>query len=83
MTTLRLELNLPDRLAREAQAAGLLTPEAIKQLLQDAMRRRAGNALIAAAQQAAQVGGEEPSLDELVADVKSVRTARKATRHAR
>lgn len=31
MTTLRLKLDLPDRLAREAQAAGLLTPEAIKQ----------------------------------------------------
>ena len=42
MTTLELKLNLPDRLAREAQAAGLLTPEALAQMLKDAMRRRAG-----------------------------------------
>lgn len=83
MTTLRLKLDLPDRLAREAQAAGLLTPEAIKQLLQDAMRRRAGNVLINAAHNAKQVGGEAPSLDDLVTDVKSVRAARKAAKPAR
>lgn len=29
MTTLELKLSLPDRLAEEAQAAGLLTPAAI------------------------------------------------------
>ena len=40
MTTLELKLNLPDRLAREAQAAGLLTSEALSKLLKDAMRRR-------------------------------------------
>ena len=43
MTTLELKLNLPDRLAREAQAAGLLTPEALSQMLKDAMRRRRSN----------------------------------------
>lgn len=80
MTTLELKLDLPTRLAREAQAAGLLTPEGIKQLLQDAIRRRAGESLIAAADQAGKVGGDAPSLDELVDDVKSVRAARKATR---
>ncbi len=41
MTTLELKLDLPARLARGAQVAGLLTPEGTKQLLQDAMRRRA------------------------------------------
>ncbi len=41
MTRLELKLDLPARLAREARAAGLLTPEGITQLLQDAIRRRA------------------------------------------
>jgi hypothetical protein len=80
MTILELKLDLPARLAREAQAAGLLTPEGITQLLQDAMRRRAGETLIAAANHAAQAGGEAPSMVELVEDVKVVRTARKAAR---
>lgn len=80
MTTLELKLDLPTRLAREAQAAGLLTPESIKQLLQDAIRRKAGEALIAAANNAANAGGDAPSLDELVNDVKEVRSARKKAR---
>ncbi|MDZ7923281.1 MAG: hypothetical protein U5M23_04325 [Marinagarivorans sp.] len=81
MTTLELKLDLPTRFAREAQAAGLLTPESIKLLLQDALRRRAGEALINAANNAALAGGEEPSLDDLVDDVKAVRIARKAKRN--
>ena len=52
MTRLELKLNLPDRLAREAQAAGLLTPDALSGLLKDAMRRRAAQALLAGAARA-------------------------------
>ena len=57
-----LELNLPDRLAREAQAAGLLTPEALAQPLKDAMRRRAGQALLAGAARATQPGSKPMSI---------------------
>ncbi len=78
MTTLELKLNLPTCLAKDAQAAGLLTPESIKQLLQDAMRRRAGQTLINAADNAAKTGGGAPSMNELVNDVKEVRAIRKA-----
>lgn len=77
MTTMQVKLDLPVRLAREAQAAGLLTPAGMKQLLQDAMRRRAGEALMTAAQRAKQAGGQPPSMTELVAEVKAVRAARK------
>ena len=80
MTRLELKLDLPARLAREARAAGLLTPESITQLLQDAIRRRAGETLIAAANRARQVGGETPSMDELVEDVKAIRAARKTAK---
>ena len=35
MTTLELKLNLPDDLAKRAQSAGLLTPEAIEAMLRE------------------------------------------------
>ena len=49
MTTLEVTLDLPDRMAREAQAAGLLTPNALRAMLKDAMRRRAAEDLLAGA----------------------------------
>ena len=77
MTTLELKLNLPDRLAREAQAAGLLTPEALSQMLKDAMRRRAGHALLAGAARATAAGSVPMSMKEIQAEVSAVRRARK------
>lgn len=77
MTTLELKLNLPDRLAREAQAAGLLTPEALAQLLKDAMRRRAGQALLAGAARATAAGSKPMSMKEIQAEVNAVRRTRK------
>lgn len=76
MRTLELKLNLPDRLAREAQAAGLLTPEALAQLLRDAMRRRAGLALLAGAAQATASGSKPISMKEIQAEVNAVRRSR-------
>ncbi len=78
MTTLELKLNLPDRLAREAQAAGLLTPEALSQMLKDAMRRRAGQALLAGAARATQAGSKPMSMKEIQTEVNAVRRARKS-----
>lgn len=83
MSTTQVKLDLPVRLARQARAAGLLTPAGIKQVLQEAMRRRAGEALIAGAQRAAKAGGEPPDLDQLVTEVKAVRAARKRASKAR
>lgn len=37
VTTLELKLNLPDQLAREAQAAGLLTPSEVERLVREAL----------------------------------------------
>lgn len=78
MTSLELKLNLPDRLAREAQAAGLLTPEAMAQLLKDAMRRLAGQALLAGAARATAAGSAPLSLKEIQAEVNAVRRTRKS-----
>jgi hypothetical protein len=76
MTTMQITLDIPQKLAREAQAAGLLTPKGIQLVLKEAMRRKAGEALIAAANRAGNAGGRAPSMATLVAEVKSVRTSR-------
>lgn len=40
MTTLEIILNLPDQLARDAQAAGLLTEQELERLVREALRAR-------------------------------------------
>lgn len=77
MTTLEVKFDLPDRLAREAQAAGLLTPKALTQLLKDAMRRQAAQALLAGAKRASEAGSEPMSMEEIQAEVNAVRRERK------
>ena len=80
MTTLELKVNLSDRLAREAQAAGLLTPRALADLLKDAMRRRAAQTLLAGAAHATAGGSQPLSMDEIQAEVDAVRCARRGKR---
>ncbi|MGH8532464.1 MAG: hypothetical protein ACREV1_06965 [Gammaproteobacteria bacterium] len=82
MTRLELKLSLPERLAKEAQAAGLLTREAITQLVKDAVRRRAGQALLDAAERVAQADIPPLSMEEIQAEVNAVRQARKTDRPA-
>ena len=82
MTTLELKLNLPDRLAREAQAAGLLTPEALSDLLKDAMRRRAAQTLLAGAARASEAGSKPLSMDDIQSEVNAVRRTRRSSAHA-
>jgi hypothetical protein len=40
MATVELKVSLPDDLAREAEEAGLLDPQAIETMVRDTMRRR-------------------------------------------
>ncbi len=77
MTTLKV--TLPDELAQRAQSAGLLTDSAIQNLLEEAIRRTAGKRLleISARLQAANIS---PMSDqEIVAELKAIRTARRAS----
>ena len=78
MTTLELTLDLPDRLAREAQAAGLLTPRALSRLLRQAMQRRAAQALLAGAARATASGSKVLSMKEIQAEIDAVRRVRRA-----
>ena len=83
MTTLELKLTLPDGLAEEAREAGLLTSEAISELLKEAMRRRAGQALLGLADRVAAAGIEPLSLEEIQVEVMAVRMARRKPRAPR
>ncbi len=77
MTTLEVRLDLPDRLALEAKAAGLLTPKALARLLKDAIRRRAAHALLAGAALATAAGSRPLAIREIQAEVAAVRRARR------
>jgi negative regulator of replication initiation len=79
MTTLELSLSLPDRLAREAQAAGLLTSKALSRLLKDAMQRRAAEALLAGAARASDAGSRPMSMKQIQQEVASVRLSQRSS----
>jgi hypothetical protein len=74
---LQVKLDLPDRLAREAQAAGLLTPRALSRLLKEAMRQRAAQALLTGAARATEASSKPLSMREIQAEVNAVRRDRK------
>lgn len=73
-----LKINLPDGLAREAEANGLLTPESIELLLREELKRRRINSLFAAADRLA--SSELPPLTdaEVEAEILAARQSRRA-----
>ena len=74
---MELTVNLPDTLANEAEAAGLLTPEAIERLLREAVRRKAVNELFEAADGLAAANIPPMTMEEIQAEVDAVRKARR------
>ena len=82
MTTLELKLNLPDELAQEAQRAGLLTEQAVERLIEEAVRREAGKKLLDAMQRLRAANVPLLTEEEIAAEVKAVRAARKAVGEA-
>ena len=76
MTT--IEITLPDDLAKIAKTAGLLSDSAIQGLLEEAIRRRSGKALLDVARRIQAAELPAMSDDDIVAEVKAVRSARRA-----
>ena len=75
MTTIQIQL--PDDLAQDAQAAGLLTPDAIERLLRERLRCQAGDALRAMWNR---MPAEEltPEIEEMInEEVQAVRAERR------
>ena len=76
MTTIQIELS--DATAKAARDAGLLASEALEQLLADALRRRqAADSLLSIADRVAAAGIAPMSMEEVNAEVKAARAARK------
>lgn len=72
-----LKLTLPDGLAREAEASGLLTPEAIEALLREEIRRRRVNRLFDAADRLAELDVPPLTEAEVEAEIEAVRRSRR------
>jgi hypothetical protein len=75
-----IEIKLPDEVAERARSAGLLSDIAIQQLLEDAMRRRAGRSLLEVARDIQGAGIPPMSMEEIDAEVKAFRAERRASK---
>ncbi len=73
-----LKITLPDALAKDAQAAGLLEPRAIERLLREAIRQRAAGELFEAMDKLAALNLPPMSEDEIQAEIEAVRRERRA-----
>lgn len=74
---MELLVKLPDELAQRAKSAGLLSDHAIRQLLEDAMRRQAGRALLEVAVRLRDAGVAPMTDEEVLAEVKAARAERR------
>ena len=76
MTTIQIEL--PDATANAARDAGLLTPQALERLINDALRRKqTADSLLSIADRVAAAGIPPLSMEEINAEVKAARAERK------
>ena len=73
MTKIDLSLDLPDKLAREAEAAGLLTPRALSRLLREGVRRAALRRITESTERVRNAGIRPLSLAEIQREVDQAR----------
>ncbi len=83
MRTLDLTLQLPDELAREAEATGLLKPKAIEYLLRQEIRRRQADGLFDAADRLASLDLPPLTAAEVEAEIAAVRQERRGDHESR
>jgi len=79
----KIQIELPDATAQAAQAAGLLTPQALERLLSNALRKQqAANYLLTVADEVATIGGTPMATEEIQAEISAAREERpRADRH--
>jgi hypothetical protein len=73
-----LKINLPDGLAREAEANGLLTSESIESLLREELQRRRVSGLFSAADRLASLDIPPLTEAEVEAEILAARQSRRA-----
>ncbi len=79
----KIQIELPDATAQAAQAAGLLTPQALERLLSNALRRQqAADYLLTVADEVAATDSAPMSMEEIKAEITVAREERqRADRH--
>lgn len=81
MTTLEVKLTLPDPLAAEAKAAGLLSPQELERLVREALQARKVQALAAARTKLASNPLPPLTTDEIQDEIDAYRnSSRRASR---
>lgn len=75
---LEIRLRLPDSVAREAEASGLLDPDSLESLLREELRRRRVNGLFAAADRLAALSSPPLTAEEVESEIRAVRAGRAA-----
>lgn len=83
MTELELKLSLPDQIASQAKAAGLLTSESIERLVRDAIRKAAIQRFTEIGKRLREPGGVEITPAELESELKAVRAELREARARR
>jgi uncharacterized membrane protein YheB (UPF0754 family) len=78
-----LKINLPDGLAREAEANGLLTPESIESLLREELKRRRVSGLFTAVEQLSSRDLPPLTEAEVEAEILAARQSRRAPDESR
>ncbi|ANH68958.1 hypothetical protein [Mitsuaria sp. 7] len=76
MTTFEFKLELSDRFARDALAAGFLNAKAVRALIKDAMARRAAQELLDGAARGQVAMSKPMSMKAIQAEVNAVRRER-------
>jgi hypothetical protein len=77
MTTLEVKLDLPESLAKEAQQAGLLTPQALETMLRERLRVQRVTELREAVKQMVSAGGAPMTMEEIEAEIQAYRKERR------
>jgi len=73
-------MTLPDTLAQEARAAGLLTPQAVEAMLRETLRKQRVDELFTAMDKMAAVETPAMTEAEIQAEIEAVRAQRRARR---
>ncbi len=83
MASIDVELNIPDGLAEEARALGLLEPEALAAILREEVRKRRVEQLFQSADRLASSEGPPLTAAEIEAEIQAARTQRRNADAAR
>jgi Arc/MetJ family transcription regulator len=76
----KVQINLPDQLAQEAQNAGLLTPERLERMLREQLKTRKTDELFTAMDRMAAVNEPAMTPEEIAEELHAMRAARRPSR---